>query len=35
VAFLIDEEGMIVRDVALGVAEIRSLVPEEVAALRN
>jgi peroxiredoxin len=35
VAFLIDEEGMIVRDVALGVAEIRALVPEEVAALRN
>jgi peroxiredoxin len=34
-AFLIDEEGMIVKDVALGVAEIRALVPKEVAALRT
>jgi peroxiredoxin len=34
VAFFIDEEGMITKDVALGVAEIRALVPDEMAALR-
>jgi peroxiredoxin len=35
VAFLIDEEGVILKDVALGVAEIRALVSEEVAVLRK
>lgn len=33
VAFLIDEEGIIMRDVAKGVAEILALVPEELAAV--
>ena len=35
VAFLIDEEGIITRDVAQGVAEILALVPEEMAAVRT
>lgn len=35
VAFLIDEEGIIMRDVAQGVAEILGLVPEEMAAVRT
>src|SRR5271166_3401548 len=35
VAFLIDEEGIITRDVAQGVAEILALVPEEMTAVRT
>ncbi len=35
VAFLIDEEGIIMRDVAQGVAEILGLVPEEMTAVRT
>ncbi len=34
-AFLIDEEGIIMRDVAQGLAEILGLVPEEMAAVRT
>ena len=35
VAFLIDEEGIITRDVAQGVAEILAIVPEEMTAVRT
>jgi peroxiredoxin len=35
VAFLIDEEGIIMRDVAQEIAEILGLVPEEMAAVRT
>ena len=35
VAFLIDEEGIIMRDVAQGLAEILALVPEEMTAVRT
>jgi len=35
VAFLINEEGIIMRDVAQGVAEILGLVPEEMTAVRT
>jgi peroxiredoxin len=34
-AFLIDEEGIIMRDVPQGLAEILGLVPEEMAAVRT
>jgi hypothetical protein len=35
VAFLIDEEGIIMRDVAQGVAAILALVPQQMTAVRT